>query len=329
MCFVVPIAGQDVPIGHWMAHLPYNNVYKAAEIGSKIYAATGSAAFYYDKNDNSLNPLSKTTGLSDVGVNALGSDPATSTLVLGYTNSNIDILYGDEIINIPDIKRKSIPGDKAIYSINFMEGKAHVACGFGIVVLDVVNREISDTYHINSNNSAVYDIALFQDTIYAATEDGLYKAPKQGQNLVDYNSWELVDEVAAVKIQEAEVFQSRLIINLGGADDPTILDDTLMYLENNTWSYWDTGNTKSVRSISSFDESLMITQSTGSYQYNQNLELVAGYTNPVQPQHAIIDATGTIWIADSYAGLVRNNASWGIYPNGPKTDRKQASELAG
>ena len=327
--FFMPISGQDVPIGNWMAHLPYNDVYRVAEIGSKIYGATGSAIFYYDKNDNSLNPLSKTTGLSDVGVNALGSDPSTSTLVLGYINSNIDLIYSDEVINIPDIKRKSIPGDKAIYSINFIEGKAHLACGFGIVVLDVANREISDTYHINSNNSAVYDIVLYQDTIYAASEVGLYKAPKQGQNLVDYNSWERVDEVAAVKIQEIEVFQSMLIINLAGVDDRAALDDTLMYLENNTWNYWDAGNAKSVRSISSFDEKLMITQSTGSYQYNQDLELVSSYTNPIQPQHAIIDAAGSVWIADSYAGLIRNNASWGIYPNGPKTDNVFDMDLVG
>jgi hypothetical protein len=327
--FFMPISGQDVPIGNWVAHLPYNDVYRVAEIGSKIYGATGSAIFYYDKNDNSLNPLSKTTGLSDVGVNALGSDPSTSTLVLGYINSNIDLLYSDEVINIPDIKRKSIPGDKAIYSISFIEGKAHLACGFGIVVLDVANREISDTYHINSNNSAVYDIVLYQDTIYAASEVGLYKAPKQGQNLVDYNSWERVGQVAAVKIQEIEVFQSRLIINLAGVDDPATLDDTLMCLENNTWSYWDTGNAKSVRSISSFDEGLMVTQSTGSYQYNQNLALVSSYTNPVLPQHAIIDSDGTIWIADSYAGLIRNNASWGIYPNGPKTDNVFDMDIVG
>ena len=95
--------GQNIGIGEWQIHLPYKNTIEVKEAGSRMYCATENAVFYYDTEDNSVNRLSKVTGLSDVGVSAIGYRDEGDILVIAYSNSNIDLVKNGNIINISDI----------------------------------------------------------------------------------------------------------------------------------------------------------------------------------------------------------------------------------
>src|SRR5204863_3586222 len=58
----------NIAIGEWRVHLPYN-IIKAVEVaGNQAYAAADVNAFYFDQSDNSLNILSKVNALNDIGV---------------------------------------------------------------------------------------------------------------------------------------------------------------------------------------------------------------------------------------------------------------------
>ena len=57
----------------------------------------------------------------------------------------------NEVINIPDIKRKEISGLKKINNIYFKNNLAYLSCSFGVVVLDLIKKEIKDTYKIGEN----------------------------------------------------------------------------------------------------------------------------------------------------------------------------------
>ena len=72
--FPLQVIGQNIGVGEWQIHLPYRNTIEIKEAGPRIYCATENAVFYYDTEDNSVNRLSKVTGLSDIGVSAIGYD---------------------------------------------------------------------------------------------------------------------------------------------------------------------------------------------------------------------------------------------------------------
>ena len=86
---------------------------------NKAFCSTTGGLFYYGLEDNSLEKLSKTDGLSDNGVVAMSWSEEDQLALLAYSNANLDILKGNQIINIPDIMKKQIPGDKSVYHISF------------------------------------------------------------------------------------------------------------------------------------------------------------------------------------------------------------------
>ncbi|NTV84313.1 MAG: Por secretion system protein, partial [Bacteroidales bacterium] len=129
---------QEVGIGEWRDHLPYDYATNVEEFNSIIYASTPYSMFYYDRDFNSIHRLSKVNGLSDLGVSDIALNTDQEILVISYSNTNVDLLYEDlTIINIPDIKRKEILGNKTINSIMNYGKYAYLSCGFGIVVLNL------------------------------------------------------------------------------------------------------------------------------------------------------------------------------------------------
>jgi hypothetical protein len=181
MLFLTQTAfSQSVGIGKWREHLPYHQVTHVAETGDLIYAATPYSVFSYDKEDASITRLNKINGLSDIGVSTIISNPSQSTLIIAYNNTNIDLIQDGKIINISDIKRKPILGNKIINNVTFIGDLAYLACGFGIVVMNVERHEIVDTYFIgpDGSNINVLDVAFHEPSryLYAATESGIYKA---------------------------------------------------------------------------------------------------------------------------------------------------------
>jgi hypothetical protein len=184
-------AAQEPAIGQWRVHLPFIKTRSVANTGDKIYCASERGLFYYQQSDNSVVPLSKITGLSELNVNTLRYDPTTGILVVAYTNANIDLINQNKITNISDIKRKNMTGDKNIYGIAFREKKAYLSCGFGIVVLDLEKNEIKDTYIIGPGGTEikVFDIDFLGNTIFAATEAGVYTADINNPNLGNFANW--------------------------------------------------------------------------------------------------------------------------------------------
>src|SRR5678815_3458021 len=81
------------PIGLWKEHLPYNSAIDITAGDNKIYCATPYSLFTIDLTDNSLERLSRVTGLAETGVSAIKYDEANHKLFIAYSNSNICLLY--------------------------------------------------------------------------------------------------------------------------------------------------------------------------------------------------------------------------------------------
>ncbi|MEI9810007.1 MAG: hypothetical protein WDO16_20250 [Bacteroidota bacterium] len=67
-------------------------------VDGKVYCATPYSLYSVNLTDNSIERLSRVTGLSETGISAIKYDEANSKLFIAYENSNIDIIYRNEIL---------------------------------------------------------------------------------------------------------------------------------------------------------------------------------------------------------------------------------------
>ena len=177
LLFPLFIQAQDVEIGNWKDYLSYNSASYIAEADNRIYCVTSGGLFYLNKEDNTINRMSKVTGLSDVGVKQVAYSEELKITIITYENCNIDLIKNNQIINISDIKRKEITGLKLINNITLRDGIAYLSCTFGLVLIDLEKEEIKDTYTIEKNGNIleINDCAIIYDIqILAATSLGLY-----------------------------------------------------------------------------------------------------------------------------------------------------------
>jgi len=196
----------QMAIGEWQAHLAYNNVTQTAPAGNLIYALSDGALFSYNKEDQSIRLFSKVNILSDNNISYIKYSNSHNTLIIIYKNSNIDLLINDNIYNIPDFMNKIISQDKTINSINISGDYAYLSTNFGILILNLKKKEITNTYVLNKK---VYASAIKDNILYAATEKGVYSG-KTTDNLLDNNSWIQFSEAV---FNQLFLFENKLIGN--------------------------------------------------------------------------------------------------------------------
>lgn len=322
VCIQMPLFAQ-IAIGQWRDHLPYNKGVMVADAGDWIYAASESGLFRYHKAEGDVVRLSKVSGMSDIGYSAIAWSEANNTLLVAYTNTNIDLIQDGETINIPDIKDKSILGNKVINNIHIKDDYAYLACGFAIVVLDIVKHEVKDTYYIGPEGSVlnVLDITTSDTKLYAATENGVYWGSLTGPNLANFENWTRFSDIQIGFYNATTWYNNRLYVNLEVENGI----DTTYYLDNNQWTKFEGEENEEITSLETSNNVLLVSLSGAVSEYNeshQRLRLVYDYGGGsyASPRHAWTDSDGTMWIADYNSGLVRvssTNAVNVIQVNGP------------
>jgi hypothetical protein len=324
-----PSQSQEVGIGQWRDHLPYDYATHVEEFNSGIFCSTPYSMFYFDRDDNTVHRLSKVNGLSDLGVSDISLNPDQKVMVVSYSNTNVDLIYDDlSIINIPDIKRKDILGNKTINSIMNYGKYAYLSCGFGIVVLNLEKKEVKDTYYIGPEGSTlnVYAMTYNDTAFFAATENGIYRADIDEPNLAFYANWHKMNNVPfpSGSYNLVHNFNGKLFINHFDEDDT---EDDLFYYENGEWKALEDGNTDRTNSLRTSGDKLVVSYSYFARTYNEDLSLFLniytyGDASP-SPQDAIYGSDDHYWIADRGKGLVK---VWGggferefIKPSGAPT----------
>jgi hypothetical protein len=314
----------QLTIGEWRTHLPYSQAVHVTEAGDKIFCATRSGLFYYNKTDNTLNKFTRIDGLSDVEISCVDYSPDNDVLVIAYTNTNVDLIKGNKIYNLPDIKRKQITASKTINDIMFLDNNAYLSCGFGIVVINLDKMEIRDTYLIGENSSYKYVYSLAFDGQYflAATEDGIYKADINSPNLIDYNYWKRITDIPHFDraFNHIRYFNGNIYTNYFNE----ITDiDTIYKCDNNRWSVFTKVSFNRTRSIEVRNNHLIIITYRIIDVFNANEEKVKQFGS-LRPFHGIIDKENNLWVADNTEGLLLNKESLDkevFIPNGPMTNK--------
>lgn len=182
------------PIGQWREHLPYNSAIDVTAGDGKVYCATPYSLFSVNISDNTVERFSRVTGLNETGISAIKYDETNSKLFIAYSNSNIDIIYRNDIYNVPDIKRDNIIGDKSIYNIYPLAKNYYLSTGLGVIVIDGDRYEVKDSWFIGNGGNPVKVNGFTSDGtfFYAATEDGLKKVPVTSPNPANYANWQVV-----------------------------------------------------------------------------------------------------------------------------------------
>ncbi len=334
------LSAQQVPIGGWQEHLSYKNAISVAEGNGLVYCLTTSGIFNYRKADNSMTRLSKVNGLSDIEGVVVNFNPYNNKFIIAYKNSNIDIIETGQIVNISDIKRKSIIGNKSINNIYFINQYAYLSCGFGIVVLDTERNEIKDTYYIGPLGGAINVMDLTSDGtyFYAATETSIYRALVSNPNLANYTSWTNINNVATGLdlptglYNNITAFAGKIYTNyskniMTGAYG----EDSLFVFDGTVWTHFippgfAISGYNGVQ-IKTYNNQLVFVIGWAIYTYDSSFfgtGYYSGYFSDItRANAAILDNAGGMWIADSKYGLVSWRPSIGYqyrFPNGPSSE---------
>ncbi|MCB0777586.1 MAG: hypothetical protein KDB99_14855, partial [Chitinophagaceae bacterium] len=143
------------PIGEWREQLPCNKAIDICHGEGKIFCATPYSLFTVGLSDNIIERKSKMSGLSETGISAINYNSGSEKLFIAYTNSNIDILYRNDIYNIPDIKIDNIIGDKTIYAVYNYGEDFYLSSGLGVIVIDGSRYEVKDSWFIGNGGNQV------------------------------------------------------------------------------------------------------------------------------------------------------------------------------
>lgn len=315
-------------IGEWRDHFQYRHTFAVVSAGNDLYCATTTSVFKYSPQLGETERYSKINALNDVNIQAIGWNEEHGTLLIGYRNGNLDLLHNGATINMPDIKRSSMVGDKGIYTITTQDGLSYLGCGFGIVVVDLQRKEVRDTWLIGPNAAPlqVNDIAFHGDSIYAGTQAGIYVASRQAANLAAYTSWHKRTDLPGPDgpISALMFFHDRLVVARSGPAG----QDTIHY-HDGSWHVFEGPSGELVRNmhVSEDGQTLIVTSRNGVLEYGADWEDV-GYAFDVvegdlNPRDAIRTGPETLWIASNGRGLVRHHHYYDyefIHPNGPENN---------
>lgn len=312
----------QIPKDTWREHLPFNNATRVAMAENRIYCATEYAVFYYNRLDNSVNKYTKINKLSDLGVGSIGYHQETQTLFIGYKNGNIDLIIDDVKYNFPDIKNKNMITDKRIYHISFNENMAYLSTGFGVVLFDMKNREFSDTYIIGDggNYLKVNASYLYNDTIFALTDQGILKGDYSNPFLANYKNW--VKDTNTVGdysvFHTGAVFNNELfVVSKNNNNDSCIISSN----DNGTWRFQSDTLLK-VKSLSTANNQLIVASRWHVDAFDSDYKRTRHFS-ATDVQHALIDNNNELWFADAEEGLVHSQKTWykeEIYPSGPSSN---------
>ena len=224
LCSPVPAMPQEASgIGEWQTYLSYAGGQTVAEGADRYYAATNHGLYAFNTKANNLVTYTPQQGFSGIDITAMRYHEATSQLFIAYESGLIDVVKdGTNIRTLTAIADKNIVGAKKVLAFTFSNGTAYIATTFGLVTYDLGDQTFGSTFFGPlAPQWRTSGFARLNDTLFAATEQGLLKAPAQGVNLQDVNAWKLerANTLGAVtSYQDKLYFQadSQLLVRRAG-----------------------------------------------------------------------------------------------------------------
>ncbi len=302
----------------WESYYSYNNISVGTVSNQTIVAAAENALLLFDSSQGTAETITTVEGLSGDNISALAT--YENVILVGHENgllAQIDI-NTKKIIFESGITRSNIISaeKKQINHIQLVANSAYVATGFGIVEVNPETLEFGDTYYFGPTSSSieVNQVFVFENALYAATKQGLFKTPQTNLNKLEFSSW---DKLAA-----------------GNWAFLWAQDNSLYAVkdEGSSLSFFQLGNTVQkkatfpgvLKNVSPHENGVLITVSNRVYDTDKSFvrTQTIGDLDGVKPNtfNFTISLNDQKWIGTSSEGLIRyaNDTDFDlISPQGP------------
>jgi hypothetical protein len=302
----------QIGTGQWRLHVPNRKCIDVASGNGMIYSINEMGLVEYDLNSKELSLMTSVNSISDIGITALCFVKSTSALVIGYENGNIDIYKNNTVTNVPAVKLAQIPGSKRINNIIERNGEVYLATDFCIVLLDVIKKEIRDTWYPTAGNISVLDLDLRNDTLFALTPNALYTGARSNVALSDPTEWSIdprlpelsTDEYKHIELASGELYIIR-------SDEPYGADHLYRLTSSGISSVFDQNVSLQLNNITHQNEKLIISLLDGLKSLDPTtgeIETLVGdyypFGNYTRPNNALF-SNNVLWIADNTSGLIK------------------------
>lgn len=285
---------------NWEGFFSFNQIVDVFSTEETVYAASTNAIFTYDLLSGNISTFTTVEGLDGNLISTIYYSEARDLIILGYQNGLIQIVGADEdgVLNIIDIREQQTipPNERGINAIFEFEERLLIATDFGVAAYDLANFEFIDSYFIgpNANRLQVFDVAVFDDKIYAATSGGLLSATLGDPFLIDFMNW----SVERTGVWEDLEFFDGSLYGLTSTN-------SLYRLENNFFQFLFT-NAFDVFEISSSLDRLSLVARDRIEVYDANLTLTETITSLNGESYVFTSASqnqGTLFIGTENDGL--------------------------
>lgn len=196
----------------WRLHPPFAyRIVKMAETPTRVYlqaqaqpvnpeaggySENYSFLYVYDKDEESMQPLTRQQGLGGDIVDCMAYNSAGSYLLVAYSDGKIDLLHDDgRIVPIRGLESASIAGSKHVNDICFhpQSHRAWLATDFGWVEINDEKAEIADSRRYGT---VLHGAACTGDRFIVFTDDQALWAPMSSRrsSLADF---QVIEELAS------------------------------------------------------------------------------------------------------------------------------------
>ena len=218
-------------IGEWKVYPSYNVATYNIPVGQRVYSLMDGKLMAYDTEDGSITTFDWIQQLNDVTISFIRYCADANRIIIVYDNGNIDLLStqdDNDVINLAQLKN-STKQNRGVSNVQVSGGKAYLCTGFGIVVVDMIEGIIRDSYELDLN---VVSCALSNKHFFICCKNdnsalsGLWRA-ELDSNLKDKANWTQLNNNFQAK--HMEFFSGRIWINV----DKSLV---LMYENETTWT---------------------------------------------------------------------------------------------
>lgn len=311
----------QIGMGEWRLHVPNRKAIDIVTDGTIIFTAFENGLMEYDSNAGEIVMWDNVNGLSDISISSLGFESSTKSVVIGYSNGNLDLIRNNRLTNIPAIVLAPLQGDKKIYKIVEYQNFIYLATGFGIVKIDPEREEVRDTYYPSNSLAPISDIAFRGDSIFAITDKKMYSGRLSNPALADPAQWQEDTRVPEIltntfDYKEIEMINDELYVLYKSVEYAA---DTVFKVTNSGLEFASPTNfSLEIKGIDNVENRLsvyidgvgIIFNPNGSYYHVFSPYSPQNFSNP----NAAIRFDGNYWLADDKLGLVKY-ISEGVYEN--------------
>jgi hypothetical protein len=306
-------------VGGWNTYLPYGGVIDFdSRDGQTFHCISKDAFWVLDDATGTIERYSKSNGMNDVGMSFVTYDYLTDQVVLFYQNGNIDVFKDGIFSNIPDVKISTVPGNKEVYHAYTNKGLLYMSTGLGLIVVDLQKKEIKETipFYEGTSQGVVKNAGGSRDTIYAATDVGLFKTNVNNPQILNYGTWDKISNFSLHQVVQHHT----------GSNTYVASENTLYYISGGNLIPLRTtiGKIRKIDAAADDNVWLIVSQA----------DTIDPYVVKITPQGDMLDSIpnlfadrfmdeddGMYWSCEGFYGLKKKEKTAGnwqlFYPGGP------------